>query len=187
MVAGGSLPLVGRYNLYYLVGGLLIVAGGALLCTIDADTAAGRIYGYEILLAAGTGLVFQNAYSVAAAKVLVSDQPKAIGFINVAQIGTIAIGLSIAGSLFQNLGFKALKSAFEGRGFPEEYVRSALAGSISPVFKSGDEEMVRIAVVAVAETIRKIFATVVAGGAVVTVSSLFMRFEKIDLDVAAGG
>jgi hypothetical protein len=84
MVAGGSLPIVGRYNLYYLICGILIVVGGALLCTINETTSAGKIYGYEILMSAGIGLVFQNAYSVAVAKVSVKYQPKAIGFVNVA-------------------------------------------------------------------------------------------------------
>jgi hypothetical protein len=79
--------------------------------TIDSSTSIARIYGYEVLIAAGTGLVFQNAYAVAVAKVARKDSAKAIGFINVAQIGTIAIALAIAGSLFQNLGFSALKSA----------------------------------------------------------------------------
>ena len=48
----------------------------------------------------------------AAAKVDKKDHPKAIGFINVGQIGTIAIALSIAGCLFQNVGFNDLKHAF---------------------------------------------------------------------------
>jgi len=187
VAAGGLLPTVGRYNLFYLVGGCLMVVGGALLCTIDETTSAGRIYGYEITLSTGTGLVFQNAYSIAAAKVSPEDQSKAIGFINVAQIGTIAIGLAIAGSLFQNLGFQALKSAFAGYDFDDDYMRSALAGTISPVFSAADPDVVHIAVVAIAHTIPKIFATVVAAGALVTISSLLMRFEKIDLDVVAGG
>jgi hypothetical protein len=62
-----------------------------------------------------------------------------------------------------------------------------LAGSISPVFSSSDGEVVHIAVKAVAGTIRKIFRTVVAAGAVVVVSSLLMKFEKVDLDVVTGG
>jgi hypothetical protein len=187
MAAGGSLPIVGRYNLYYFVGGSLMVIGASLLCTINERTSAGHIYGYEIIIAAGIGLVFQNAYAVAAAKVPPADQPKAIGFINTAQIGTIAIGLAIAGSLFQNLGFHELKSAFAGRGFPDDYVRSALAGSISPVFASADEEVVHVAVVAVAKTIRKVFSMLAAGSAMVVVSSLLMKFEKVDLEVVAGG
>jgi hypothetical protein len=107
--------------------------------------------------------------------------------LNVGQIGTMAIALAIAGSLFQNLGFRDLKSTFEGYGFPDDYVRPALAGSISPVFSNVDEKVVHIAVVTVARTIQRVFGTVIAAGAVVLISDLLMRFEKISLDVVAGG
>jgi hypothetical protein len=190
IAAGGSLPVVGRYNLYYLVGGGLIVAGGALLFAISTTTSSGRIYGCEILVAAGVGLAWQNAYSVGAAKVSSpKDVPKVIGFINLAQLGTISISLAIAGSLFQNLGFHELKDAFadSSHGFPDDYIRSALAGRISPVFSSADQGIIHVAIGAVAETIRRIFGLVVAAGVLVTVSSLLMRFEKISLAVAAGG
>lgn len=189
MFAGASLPAVGRYNLYYLVGGGLIVAGGALLFTISTTTSSGQIYGYEILVAAGIGLAWQNAYSVATEKVFPKDVPKAIGFINLAQLGTISISLAIAGSLFQNLGFHELKNAFADSGYrlPDDYIRSALAGRISPVFSSADQGIAHVAVVAVAETIRKLFGPVVAAGALVTVSALLMKFEKINLAVAAVG
>jgi hypothetical protein len=59
MLAGGSLPFVGRYAPYYTVGGVALL-GSALMFTIRHDTQTGRIYGYEILIAAGTGQVFQN-------------------------------------------------------------------------------------------------------------------------------
>jgi hypothetical protein len=189
MAAGGSLPVVGRYNLYYLVGGGFIVTGGALLFGINTTTSSGRIYGCEILVAAGLGLAWQNAYSVATAKVSPKDVPKALGFINLAQLGTISTALAIAGSLFQNLGFHDLKKAFadSGHEFPNDYIRSALAGSISPVFSSADQGIIHIATVAIAETIRKMFGMVVAAGALVTVCSLLMKFEKIKLAIAAGG
>jgi hypothetical protein len=187
MLAGGSLPAVGRYAIYYVIGGALSVIGGACIFTINATTSVARIYGFEILIAAGTGLVFQNGYAVAAAKVPLKDRAYAIGFINVAQIGTIAIALAIAGSLFQNLGFHALKNAFEGLGFPDDYIRSALAGSISPVFRSANPQVIHAAVVTVAQTIQRVFGTVVAAGAIIFVSGLLMRFEKLDLDLTAAG
>ncbi|UKZ74623.1 hypothetical protein TrVFT333_002293 [Trichoderma virens FT-333] len=187
MCAGATLPIVGRYNLYYFAGGCFILIGGALLCTIDETTSTSKIYGYEALTGIGIGLLFQIGYAVGVAKASPKDEPKAIGFINVAQLGTLAICLAIAGSLFQNVGFNELKSAFAGRNLPDDYIRSALAGTLSPVFSSGDEEIIHVAVVAVAETIRKIYITVATAGALVVVSSLLMRFEKLDLSIVAGG
>ena len=188
MVAGGLLPVVRRYNIFYIIGGAFALTGGALMFTIKASTSVSRIYGYEVLSAAGTGLVFQNAYAVAAAKVPQKDRSNAIGFINVSQIGTIAIALAIAGSLFQNLGFSALKDALAPFHLPENLVRSALAGTISPIFSGAvDKRIAPIAVVAVAQTIQRVFGTVMAGGAVVFVTSTLMSWERIELEMVAGG
>jgi hypothetical protein len=187
MAAGASLPVIGRYNLYYLAGGCLIATGTSLLHTINTTTPSGQIYGYEIMVAAGTGLVWQNAYAVAVAKASTKDSSKALGFINLAQLGTTSIALAIAGSLFQNLGFRELKRVFAGYPYPDDYIRSALAGRISPVFSSANENVIPIAIEAVAETIRKVFAPAMAAGALLTVSSLLMRFEKLNLGIAAAG
>ena len=188
MFAGGLLPAIGRYNAFYIFGGILTLTGGALMFTIDANTSTSRLYGYEILIAAGTGLSFQSAYGVAAAKVADKDKSNAIGFINVAQIGTIAISLAIAGSLFQNLGFSALKAAFDGMGLSDPLIRSALAGTISPIFSSKMDPKVRqLAIQTVAKTIQRVFGTVIAGGAVILVSSLLMPWEKLELDMVAAG
>jgi hypothetical protein len=187
MLSGGTLPVVGRYSLYYMFGGACCLAGTAALFTIHTDTPVGMIYGFEILVAFGAGFVFQNAYAIAAAKVPMYDRPNAIGFINVAQIGTMAIALAVAGSLFQNLGFIKLKHAFAGSNLPDDYIRSALAGTISPIFASGDQATINTAVVVVADTIRKVMAVPLSGAALLFVTSFFMRHEKIALDVVAGG
>lgn len=180
MLSGGTLPFVGRYNLFYILGGALVVTGGALLFTIKTDTSVGRIYGYEVLAAAGSGLSFQIGYAIAASKVAEKDRAAAIGLINVAQIGCMAISLAIAGTLFQNLGFHSLRSAFASYNFPDDYVRSALGGNISPIFKSNDSAVVEIAVRTIVDTIRRVFGMLIGAGAVLFVSSLLMPWEKVD-------
>jgi hypothetical protein len=180
MVAGGSLPVVQRYNLYYILGGALVVTGGALLFTITPETSATRIYGYEILVAAGAGLPFQNGYAIAGAKVAKKDRASAIGLINVAQIGFMALSLAIAGTLFQNLGYQSLKHALADFHFPDDYVRSALAGQISPIFKSADSEVIDVTVRAIVSTIRRVFGMLIGTGAVLLVSGLLMPWEKVD-------
>ena len=182
MFAGGTLPVVQRYNIYYIVGGMLTVTGGALLFTISSTTGTGAIYGYEALVAIGTGLTFQNSYAIVGAIVPKRDHGGAIGLLNVAQIGSTALALAIAFTLFQNLGFNSLKEGFTAAGItlPDDYIRSALAGSISPIFQSGNTDAIEIAIVAVSSTIRRVFATVMAGGAVLLVSGLLMPWSKVD-------
>jgi hypothetical protein len=86
---------------------------------------------------------------------------KALGFINLAQLGSISISLVIAASLFQNFGFLELQKAFADYPYSGDYIRSALAGRISSVFSSVDETIINIAILAVAKTTRKIFALII--------------------------
>ena len=81
---------------------------------VTVDTKPTAIYGCEVLLAVGIETVLQSAYFVTAAKVLPSEVLNTVGFINVVQIGSTAIGPSIAAVLFQNLGYQNLRSALAG-------------------------------------------------------------------------
>ncbi|KAK3612960.1 hypothetical protein LTR22_028369, partial [Elasticomyces elasticus] len=96
LIAGGTLPVIGRWPVYFVVGSVFALAGSAAMFTIRVDTSPAKVYAYEALIAIGSGLTFQTAYAVMAAKVTRKDQGNAIGFINVAQLGTIALALAIA-------------------------------------------------------------------------------------------
>ncbi|KAF1811305.1 MFS general substrate transporter [Eremomyces bilateralis CBS 781.70] len=181
MVSGALLQKFGRYAALYFAGGAFILTGGILLFTADPSTSVARIYGAEVLLAAGTGLAFQNAYAVAAVKVDDNDKYNAIRYMNVAQPGAASIGLSIVGCLFQNLGFLALRDALGSYDLPEDAIRSALAGTQSAVFRSGNDELAHLAINTVAETISRIFGAVVAAGALLMVTALLMRWERLNL------
>ncbi|KAK6436652.1 hypothetical protein LTR95_007154 [Oleoguttula sp. CCFEE 5521] len=186
MVAGGSLPVFGRYAPYYTVGSALALTGSALMFTIRADTSVAKIYGYEILIGAGTGLMFQNAYAVVAAIVEPEDKANAVGFINVAQIGTIAIALSIAGSLFENLGVRFLRHALEEFHPSAAALQGALAGTESVLLSGGNPEVTRITIDTVAYTISRTFAIGISASALGLVCSLLMSQRKIKLVPAMG-
>jgi hypothetical protein len=187
LLAGALLPIVPYYPPWYIIGSGLILAGGACMFTLDATTTQTKVYGYEILIAAGSGLTFQNAYAIAAAKVAKEDKNSAIGFINVAQMGSTAIALSIAGSLYENVGFKFLKENLGQFGLLEPEIRSALAGLESPLLLTASGQVKELAVEAVARTISKLFAMVIASGALGLVSALGLRWEKLKLERVAGG
>lgn len=101
---------------------------------------------------------------------------------NVAQIGLLAIALSIAGSIFQNVGFSDLKAALAAHHFSDSDIRNALAGAQSTILTQGDEKVIGIAVNSIAGTISKLFALVIAAGSLVIVSSIFMKREKLQLN-----
>jgi len=185
MFSGALLPVFGRYMPWYIPGGIFMLVGGSLMYTITTTSAVTSIYGFEILIAIGSGLIGQIGYSVAAAKVKPSEVPAAIAFMNVAQIGTVAISLSIAGAIFQNLGYSFLKDALLQYNFSDAELRAALAGAQSAILAHGDEAVVELAIGAIVKTISKIFALVIAAGAFTLVSAVFMKREKLELNPAA--
>jgi hypothetical protein len=188
MMTGAILPVWGRYQPFYIIGGAFIVVGSALMHIVSGTTAIGAIYTFEVLTAIGVGVSFQNGYSIAAAKVKPAEVPAAIGFINVAQIGTLAITLSIAGSIYQNEGFAALKDALAEYHFSEMELRAALGGAQSEILQIGGDPKARsLALAAIVDTISKIWIMPIVAGAVTLVSGIFMRREKLQLEMTAGG
>jgi hypothetical protein len=175
MFAGGLLPVVGRYAPWYFPASILIIVGGAFMYRVKSTTHTAAIYGFEVLIAVGVGLIFQTGYSVAAAKVDPKNVPASIGFINVAQIGSIAISLSISGAIFQNLGYHYLREALASYDFSEATLRSALAGTQSAVLSHEGAVVRRLAIDAIVATIDKL-------GALTFVSACFMRWEKLKLE-----
>lgn len=154
--------------------------------TVNVTTNTSAIYGYEVLMAVGAGLTMQVAYSVAVVKVKKHDIQNAIGFINVAQIGTIAITLSIAASIFQNKGYINLKDALQGYGFSEQELRGALAGAQSAVLMSGDSVGRAKTINAIVKTLDSIWILTIVAGGVSVISSVAMRWEKLALEKVSG-
>jgi hypothetical protein len=162
-----------------------MIISGTLMSLITPTTKTAAIYGFEILIATGSGLAGQIGYSVAAAKVTPEFVPATIGFMNVAQIGTIAIALSISGALFQNLGFRNLSEALAAYGFDDAELRGALAGAQSRILEQGSEKVVELAVAAIVSTVSRIYVLVITARAVTLANAVFMR-EKLSLNPAAG-
>lgn len=190
MLNGALMPVFGYYMPWYLASGILMLIGGSLMYTVDERTGLARIYGYTVIMAAGSGLSAQIAYSVAPAKVgprAPHHIPAAVGFINLAQIGSIVISLTIAGSVFQNLAFRYLSAALRPYGFPLSDIRNALAGSQSAVFATADPTLRAAAISAIVRAISNVYILVITAGAVTILTSLLMKREKLFLKIEAGG
>ena len=156
-----------------------MLIGGALMHTINPQTSAAKVYGYQVLLGVGAGLTLQTAYTVIALKVLPSEVPAGICFINVGQIGSLTIALSIAGCIFQNVGLRELNNALAQFHFSESDLRNALGGFESVIFEDIGE-IQGIAQVAIVQTISKLWIMQIAAGAIGIVSGILMGPEKVD-------
>ena len=59
--AGGLLPVFGRYAPWYFPASVLMTVGGAFMYRVKSTTHIAAIYGFEVLIAVGVGLIFQTA------------------------------------------------------------------------------------------------------------------------------
>ncbi|CZR61051.1 related to aflatoxin efflux pump AFLT [Phialocephala subalpina] len=187
MGQGIAMPFVGYYYPFYIVSGILTTTGGALMYTVNEGTSTSAIYGYSVLIAVGAGLIAQAAYSIVPTKVRPGQVSDAIGFINVAQIGGITISLSVSGDVFQNTAFNGLKKVLSGMEFSEADISAAVAGSQSKVFERMSEEVRNRAIEKIVESIDATYGLVITAGAVVVVTSLWLRRERLFMEVSVGG
>jgi MFS family permease len=187
MINGILLPRLGYYAPWSLGGGIFMLAGGAALyAVLKTTTTNSEIYGLSVLAAIGTGLIGQSPYSVAQAKVPVNRIADAVGFINQAQIGAIAIALTITGAVFQNTGFKNISDAVDGLGFTAQDIHEALAGAKSAIFETASEEVKAAVVAAIVDAIRQGFVLLITAGSVAIVVSVLMKYERIFMETSAG-
>ncbi|KAL7937736.1 major facilitator superfamily domain-containing protein [Trichoderma chlorosporum] len=194
MILNGMLmPKFGYYQPWSVFSAALILVGGALMFIVDINTSAGRIYGYSVLIAIGTGLSSQAAYSVAPVKVAMDQRygpqmvPDAIGFINMAQMGSVVHALAISGTVFQNLAFKYLKNAIGDRGFTDAQLHGAIAGTQSQVLGDASEEIKNLALAAIIREMGRVYILVIVAGAVCLIGALGMRREKLFMKPSVAG
>jgi hypothetical protein len=188
MFNGVFMPRVGYYAPWFLVAGIFMIIGGSLMYTlVDTTTSINRIYGFSVLAAIGAGFAGQASYSVAQAKVPVDRIADAVGFINQAQIGSIAISLTITGAVFQNIGFHHIASAVQGLNFTAEDIHAALAGAKSAIFTQASDEVKERVLEGIVKAISDGYILLITAGAVCVISAMFMKYERLFLEMTAGG
>ncbi|KAH8811249.1 major facilitator superfamily domain-containing protein [Xylogone sp. PMI_703] len=193
MLNGALMPKLGFYQPWFILSGALILTGGALMYTVDANTSPGRVYGYSVLIAMGTGLSAQASYSVAPVKAAMDSRygpqmiPDAIGFINMAQIGSVVHALAISGTVFQNLAFRYLKTSLAGQGFTDAQLHSAIAGTQSQLLAGASKEVKELALHAILKAMDRVYILIIVAGAVCLIVSLGMRTERLFMKASVGG
>lgn len=186
LFSGAMLPKVGYYMPWSLASGIFITIGSALMFTIDATTSPAKVYGYSILMAVGSGLTIQLAYSVGPIKVAMNPAwgpimiPDLIGFMNTAQIGSIVHALAISGAVFQNLAFRNLKSSLGPMGFTDVQLRQAISGLKSEILVNSTAEVKALAVAAIISAMDRVWILGIAGGGALVVAALFLRRERLN-------
>ncbi|ETS81935.1 hypothetical protein PFICI_06937 [Pestalotiopsis fici W106-1] len=176
----------GYYMPWFLVGGILITIGGALLYTSTIDTTNASLYGYSVLV--GLGLTpFQASYFVAPSKVQPHEITEAIQFINIGQQGSILVALAICNTIFQNVTSQRLLTILVPAGYSEEDVTAAIFGARSAVLQSAPAELKQAALEIIVDAIDDSYILIIISGAILVVSAALMKREKISIQLQAVG
>ncbi|KAL5902969.1 hypothetical protein ACKVWE_011403 [Pyricularia oryzae] len=149
-------------TLLYVLGGALLIIGGALQTSMTADSPVGLVMGNLALVGAGVGLIFQQGAAV---------------------LKTMARGDATKES-DHNLGFKYVNDALVDAGvrLSDAEVRQALGGLNSAFLGQGDRRFARVVVEEISRAIGNTFFIVVGAGAVVFCLAFVMKWERLDFE-----
>ncbi|KAF1999295.1 MFS general substrate transporter [Amniculicola lignicola CBS 123094] len=175
----------GYYMPWFLVGSIIAIIGSALMYTVKLDTTAGKIYGYSIILAFGTGCFSQAPFPVAQAKVPKDQVVQATAFIGCGQLIGIVLALTISNTIFINQA--TIKIADILPGTPRAVIQLAVTGASGEFFKSLSDA-VRVEILkAIVSAISYAYVMTLAGAALAAVLAIFMKREKLFIQGGAGG
>ncbi|KAH0548215.1 hypothetical protein GP486_008069 [Trichoglossum hirsutum] len=180
---GAILSKYGLYMPWYLVGGILVVIGSALMFTVDENSSTSSVYGYSVLIGIGAGCYVQASFSVAQAKVVPDEIPMVVGFISSSQVLGITISLAIANTSFLNTAARKLTVILPNAS--SEQVKAAIAGVGSTLFKNLSDEVRGKVLHAIVQAINQSYILVMTAGALTVVLSVFMKREKLFLEGGA--
>jgi predicted MFS family arabinose efflux permease len=174
---GAFLSKFGYYMPWYLVGGILIITGGALMFTVDVSSSDSSIYGYTVLIGFGVGLFAQASFSVAQAVVKHEMIPAAVGFISTAQIFGITIALAIANAVFLNRCEHGIRALLPDTTSSE--IQRTIAGARSDLFQDLSPAVREQVLGVIAKSSSMTYSLVIAAGALVTTLSLLLKRDKL--------
>ncbi|KAL8936306.1 MAG: hypothetical protein Q9216_005000 [Gyalolechia sp. 2 TL-2023] len=174
---GAFLSKFGYYMPWYLAGGILIVAGGALMFTVDVTTSVAKIYGYTILIGFGVGLFAQASFSVAQAVVKPELIATSVGFISTGQIFGITFALAIANAIFLNRSETGIQELLPETPISE--IQQTIAGVRSELFQNLSPPVRAQVLDVIVDSSSTTYALLIAAGALVAVLSLLLKREKL--------
>ena len=147
--------------------------------TIDLDSPTSRIYGFSILLGAGSGCFIQASFSVSQAKVKPEQIADVVGFISIGQISGVVISLSTAYSVFINTATSQIAGILPNISIGD--IQDAIIGTGFKIFASLSPTQEKQVLQAILNSLRNGWAQLVAGAGLAFVLALLMKRERLQL------
>lgn len=177
LLCGYFMPRTGYYMVWYLVSGIFILVGAALMYTVHYDTKPANIYGYSILLGIGMTTT-QAAYSVGPRIADPKRIPECIQFMNIGQGQSQLLGLAIASAIFQSQTSNGLNALLADKGYSEADIQSAIAGARSTLLEELPPDLKAKALDVIVNSIDKIYIMAIAAGALYIIASCLLPIHR---------
>lgn len=177
LICGAAMGRTGYHMVWYLMSGILMTCGGALMYTVRAETSAARIYGYGILLGLGMTTT-QAGYAIGPRLVKADRVSEVIQFLNISQGQSQLIGLTIASAMFQSITFSGLMTVLEGTDYSNDDIRAAIAGARSTVLETTTPVLRDRCIDVIVRSVDDVWVLVIAAGALFTVCSCFLTRRR---------
>lgn len=177
LACGALMKRSGYHNVWYLVSGIFMTCGAAVMYTIEYNTPVSHIYGFTILLGLGMTTT-QAGYAIGPLLVKPERVAEVIQYMNISQGSSQLIGLTIASGIFQSLGFTRLKGVLADTDYSDSQIQAAVAGARSQLLQTVSPELRQQCVDAIVKTIDDIWIMVIAAGAMWTVCSFFLTRKR---------
>ncbi|KAI1140567.1 MFS general substrate transporter [Hypoxylon sp. FL0543] len=187
ILCGGLLPAVRFYKPFFIIGSVLLLVGGGLLQTLGTDTHEAAVMGFEAVVAAGLGILWQLAVPACSTFLRSTEDRLNLALLsNIALLGGIAVALAIAGMVYQSAGFQSLKDSLSDRGFSDIDIRELLAGVDSPILANRDPELEQLIMSAITEAIKDCFIILLASGGISFLAACNMKWEALEFKKPGG-
>ncbi|KAK2772864.1 MFS drug efflux [Colletotrichum kahawae] len=188
LLQGGVLshPSGGLYFPWFTVGGAIVVAASALMYIVEPSTSTAWVYGASAMLGAGVGTFTQAGFSIAQASVPEDKAAVASSMMALAQTSGINIALAVGNAVFLNRAEKRLTEILPDT-VPEEQIQLAIAGVGGDFVQTLPPDMQAEILDAIVEALNLPYILVIVAGAVVLVSSLLCKRERLFMKPAGGG
>ncbi|KAJ0383082.1 hypothetical protein COL922a_011226 [Colletotrichum nupharicola] len=188
LLQGGVLshPSGGLYFPWFTVGGAIVVAASSLMYVVEPSTSTAWVYGASAMLGAGVGTFTQAGFSIAQASVPEDMAAVASSMMALAQTSGINIALAVGNAVFLNRAEKRLTEILPDT-VPEEQIQLAIAGVEGDFVQTSPPDMQAEILDAIVEALNLPYILVIVAGAVVLVSSLLCKRERLFMKPAGGG
>ncbi|KAJ0287319.1 hypothetical protein COL940_002529 [Colletotrichum noveboracense] len=188
LLQGGVLshPSGGLYFPWFTVGGAIVVAASSLMYVVKPSTSTAWVYGASAMLGAGVGTFTQAGFSIAQASVPEDMAAVASSMMALAQTSGINIALAVGNAVFLNRAEKRLTEILPDT-VPEEQIQLAIAGVGGDFVQTLPPDIQAEILDAIVEALNLPYTLVIVAGAVVLVSSLLCKRERLFMKPAGGG